>query len=142
MAYNNNNRGYNNNNNGGGYNNNNNAPQYKRSGAKYTSIRNGKLAGTGLDAVNAWKLTRNGLLTASAFPVDGVEHQGQRNDFLRYVVTVANASAGTTQTYWCLMTKSTRKIVIKELGLVISPNGSGKTKGGKVVTGFFGKNHK
>ena len=34
------------------------------------------------------------------------------------------------------------KLVIKELGLVISPNGSGRTASGKNVTGFFGKNYR
>ena len=114
----------------------------KRSGATYTKMRKGKHEG--LDCVNAWKAGKNGMLTASAFPVDGVIHVGKDkgHEFMRYVVTVTNASMGTNSTYWCLMRLDTKKINISELGLVITPNGSGFTKSGKRVTGFFGKNFK
>jgi len=111
--------------------------QTKKSGAIYTKIRKGK--NEGQMAVNAWRKTRNGLMTASAMPVDGVTHSGQRNDFMRYVVNVVNQGYGTTQTYWCLMNVKTQTITIKELGLVISPNGSGRTASGKNVRGYFGK---
>lgn len=110
----------------------------KKSGAVYSRIKKGKNEGG--TAVNAWRKTKNGLVTASAYPVDGVEHTSQAGKVsLRYVVEVVNRDMGTTQTYWCLMAKDSRKIFIQELGLVISPNGSGTTSSGKRVTGFFGK---
>jgi len=157
MAYNNNynrnsgrSRGYQNgggyNNNGGGYNNANNyggprnqGQNVKKSGAVYSRMKAGKYEGE--MCVNAWRKTRHGLMTASAFPVDAVEHIADKSGktFLRYVVEVSNKELGTSQTYWCLMQKESKKIFIKELGLVISPNGNGVTASGKRVTGFFGK---
>ena len=112
---------------------------FKKSGTVYTRIKTGKMEG--MMAVNAWRKTKNGLMTASAFPVDQTEHIGDKskNTFIRYAVEVKNADLGTSQTYWCLMQKESQKITIKELGLVISPNGRGVTAGGKRVTGFFGK---
>lgn len=110
----------------------------KKSGAVYTRIKGGKHEG--LMAVNAWRKTKNGLVTASCFPVDGVEHQSKDgNVSLRYVVEIVNRDMGTTQTYWCMYAKDTKKIFIKELGLVISPNGNGISSLGKRVTGYFGK---
>ena len=135
----NNNRNNNNWGNHNGYQQNNQKPQSKKSGVSYTKIKKGKMEG--MIAVNAWRKTKNGLMVASAFPVDGVEHIGTENNntFIRYAVEVSNSTLGTSQTYWCVMQKESKKIVIKELGLVISPNGSGVTASGKRVTGYFGK---
>lgn len=152
MGYNNNNN--NNNRNSNGYNDNsnnrnnnngnsrNNGSDTKKSGSTYTTMRNGKNAG--LIAVNAWRKTQHGLMSASCFPVDGVEHIGKQNGhtFMRYVVDIVNASNASKSTYWCLMRMDTKTIVIKELSLVISPNGSGVTGSGKKVTGYFGRNYK
>lgn len=138
---NNNNGNWGNNGNNSGFNQNNNQsqkPVFKKSGAVYSRIKKGKNEGG--YSCNAWRKTKNGLLTASCFPVDGVEHKSEKGNIsLRYVVEVVNRDMGTTQTYWCLMQKDSRKIYIKELGLVISPNGSGTTASGKRVTGYFGK---
>ena len=121
---------------GGGYQSN--QQKVKKSGAIYSRIKKGK--NEGAMCVNAWRKTKNGLLTATAFPVDGVEHTSEAGNIsLRYVVEVVNRDMGTTQTYWCLMQKASKKIFISELGLVISPNGNGVTSSGKRVTGFFGK---
>lgn len=110
----------------------------KKSGAVYSRIKKGVHEGE--TSVNAWRKTKNGLMTASAFPVDKNDHESKDGTkYQRYVVEVVNRDLGTTQTYWCLMNKSNKKIFIKELGLVISPNGNGVTSGGKRVTGFFGK---
>lgn len=120
-----------------------NAPQKpKKSGATYSKISKGKMEG--LTAVNAWRKTQHGLMEAKCFPASREIHKGKQNghDFLRYTVEITNKSIGTSQTYWCLMRMDTRKIVIQELGLVISPNGSGYTASGKRVTGFFGRNVK
>jgi hypothetical protein len=156
MGYNNNNyqgnqgnynRQYNGNNNNRQYNGNNqnnlnNRQQFKKSGATYSVMRKGKFEG--LIAVNAWRKTGHGLMVASAFPVDGVVHVGREkgNEFMRYVVDITNSSAGTKSTYWCLMRLDTKMIVISELSLVISPNGSGLTASGKQVKGYFGRNFK
>lgn len=111
----------------------------KKSGSVYSRIKTGKMEG--MTCVNAWRKTKNGLMTASAFPVDQTEHIGDKskNTFIRMAVEIKNADLGTRQTYWCLMQKESKKIVISELGLVISPNGNGVTSSGKRVTGYFGK---
>lgn len=125
-------------NNGGGYNGNN-QQNYKKSGAVYSKIKSGK--NEGAYCVNAWRKTRNGLMKASAFPAGDKQYEsGKGNAFMRYAVEISNADAGTHQTYWALMSLATQMIYIKELGLVISPNGSGYTKSGKRVYGYFGKN--
>lgn len=128
----NNNRGNNNNNNG------NNQQQYKKSGAVYTRMKKGKHEG--LMAVNAWRKTRFGIMSASAFPVDGKIHESQRGrQSMRYVVDIVVKETGTKNTYWCMMAMDTQTISIPELGLCISPNGSGTTASGKRVRGYFGK---
>lgn len=166
MSYNNN---YNRNNNGNGYNqggynqggynqggynqggNNRNynnqqqqQPVFKRSGVTYSKFKRGKFAGSDLECVNAWRKTKYGLVTASAQPLDGAIHIGKEkgHEFLCYVVKVVNHATGGSQIYTCTMRMDTRKIVLKDLGWVISPNGQGTTRSGKRVTGFFGKNHK
>ena len=132
---------WNSNNGGNNYQRNNNqaSQTFKKSGAVYSRIKDGKMEG--MLAVNAWRKTKSGLMTASAFPVDQTEHIGEKskNTFIRYAVEVQNRDLGTSQTYWCLMQKESKKIIIKELGLVISPNGNGVTSSGKRVTGYFGK---
>ena len=143
-GYNGNNGGYNRGYNNGGYNRNNsgNQQQFKKSGATYTRMKNGKFEG--LICVNAWRKTKQGLMRASAFPVDGVIHVGKEkgNEFMRYVVNVVNSSTGQTSTFWCLMRLDTKIINIKELSLCISTNGSGTTASGKRVSGYFGRNFK
>lgn len=110
----------------------------KKSGATYTKIKTGK--NEGLFSVNAWRKTKNGLMVASAFPAGGEEYTSQAGNVSRkYAIEVVNRDMGTTQTYWALMDLKSRKIFIKELGLVISPNGRGFTAGGKRVEGYFGK---
>ncbi|MCT3653652.1 hypothetical protein CMU40_18440 [Elizabethkingia anophelis] len=112
--------------------------QFKKSGAEYSRIKKGKHEG--LTCVNAWRKTRFGLVTASAFPVDGVIHTSNKGvESMRYVVTVVNRAFGTTQTYWCMMGVKSQVIGIPEIGLCITPNGRGRTASGKTVTGYFGK---
>lgn len=121
--------------------------QIKKSGAKYTNITKGKFANLGLPAVNAWRKTKAGIMEAKAFPIadkDGVyEHTSQTGrKSVRYVVEISNATTGTHNVFYSIMNLDSRKIYIDELGLVISPNGSGVTGTGKSVSGFFGKKRK
>ena len=138
MAYNDNRNNNNNNNNNGGQ-------QVKRSGATYTKLKNGKYADSGLFTVKAWRKTKFGLQVADAYPYgDGTIHVGKlkKHEHVTYTVTISNQSMGTSQVYYTLMRLDTQKINIPELGLVISPNGSGRTASGKNVKGFFGRNRK
>lgn len=151
--YNNNNGNYGNRNYGnngnynGNYNNgnngNNNQPKPKRSGATYTTLSKGKYAGTGLPTVHAWRLTKYGMMTAKAHPYGDKSkvHVGEQKGkkYFTYTVEVSNASMGTSQVYYTTMCIDTKRIGIDELGLVISPNGSGRTRTGKHVKGYFGR---
>ncbi|KFF15084.1 hypothetical protein [Flavobacterium hydatis] len=127
-------------------------PIYKRSGAVYSRIRNGNFEGDTI--VNAWRSTKLGLMKATVAPYSGQGGKGreivnssgksgnQDKEYQKMICTIQNTSLGTNQTYHVLMNLKTQVIVIQELGLCITPNGSGTTKSGKRVTGYFGKNYK
>jgi hypothetical protein len=140
-----------------GYNNNQRPPQaqqpiYKRSGATYSKIRNGNFEGDII--VNAWRSTRFGLMTAVVSPYAGANGKGreivnsqgksgnQDKEYQKMICVIKNNTLGTSQTYHVLMNIKTQVIVIQELSLCITPNGSGVTRKGKRVTGYFGKNVK
>ncbi|MGK4568283.1 hypothetical protein [Flavobacterium sp. 3HN19-14] len=113
----------------------------KKSGANYTKIKKG--GAEGFYAISAWRKTRYGLMTAKAFPCQEkgggvVTHKGKEkgHEHIRYAVDVV--MNGQSQTYFCLFRVDTQKILINELGLCISPNGSGYTSSGKCARGFFG----
>ncbi|KLT70351.1 MULTISPECIES: hypothetical protein [unclassified Flavobacterium] len=125
---------------------------FKRSGAVYSKIRNGNFEGNTI--VNAWRKTKMGLMQATVTPYSGgngkgleiVNSQGksgnQDKEYQKMICTIKNTSIGTNQTYHVLMNVKTQVIVIQDLGLCITPNGSGVTRSGKRVTGYFGKNFK
>lgn len=129
-------------------NNNNDGPHIKKSGATYTKIKDGNKSG--YFHVSAWRITSEGLVKASAFPIcdydssgncQGViEHVGKENGktHVRYKVTLTQGI--TVTKVYTTMRLDTQKLVLRDLGLVISPNGTGTTKTGKRVKGFFGKN--
>jgi hypothetical protein len=128
---------YNNNGNTG-----NNEQRYKRSGSIYSKITKGEREGGTI--INAWRATKNGIQTAKAYPheMDVVHTSKKGEEFTQYFVEVACADLGTSQTYLCLMHNKSQIIGIKELGLIISPNGSGVTRKGTRVKGYFGKTSK
>ncbi len=127
-------------------------PQYKKSGAIYSVIREG--AFRGFPIVNAWRSTKMGLVTAKVTPYAGKDGKGIKivesvneasghvKEYQKMLCTITNASLGTQQTYHVLMNIQTGTIVIQELGLCITKNGSGVTRSGKSVKGYFGKNYK
>lgn len=125
---------------------------YKRSGAVYSRIRKGNFEGDTI--VNAWRATKMGLMQATVTPYSGQDGKGreivnsqgksgnQDKEYQKMICTIKNTTVGTNQTYHVLMNLKTQVIVIQELGLCITPNGSGTTRSGKRVTGYFGKNFK
>lgn len=129
-----------------------NKPQYKKSGATYSTIRKGSFEGSTI--VNAWRSTKMGLLTAKVTPYAGSNGKGMEivesvnektglvKEYAKMLCTITNASLGTSQIYHVLMNTKTKVISIPELSLCITPNGRGTTKSGKNVTGYFGKNFK
>lgn len=126
--------------------------QFKRSGAVYSTIRNGAFAGHTI--VNAWKVTKNGILTAKVAPYSGTKEQGLKTvlsngssgntpkEYQKMICTITNKTMGTSQIYPVLMNLQTKVIVIQDLGMCITPNGSGQTRSGKRVTGYFGRNYR
>jgi hypothetical protein len=130
------------NNNNQGNNNQGQQQQFKRSGAVYSKIKNGNFVGDTI--VNAWRRTKNGLMKATVAPYAGSNGSGtdivtsEKHDYRKMLCTVSNADLGTSQVYHVLMNEKTKVITIAELSLCITPNGSGVTKKGKRVTGYFG----
>ncbi len=126
--------------------------QYKKSGATYSKIKQGDFAGETI--VNAWRKTKYGLMVAVVTPYKGAngkgldnvesvnEKTGEIKNYQKMICTIQNKSMGTSQTYHVLMNVKTQVIVINELSLCITPNGSGKTASGKKVFGYFGRNYK
>lgn len=121
--------------------------QYKKSGATYSKIKKGNFQGETI--VNAWRKTKYGLMTATVSPYSGSKGKGDElvesqkgNQYKKMICTITNTSLGTSQTYHVLMNLETQVIVISELSLCITPNGSGYTRSGKKVTGYFGANYK
>ncbi|PWA08971.1 hypothetical protein [Flavobacterium laiguense] len=127
-------------------------PQHKRSGAVYSKIKNGNFEGEII--VNAWRVTKNGLMQATVTPYSGQGGKGMEmvhsngktgntpKEYQKMICKVFNTSMGTSQIYPVLMNVKTQVISISELSLCITPNGSGTTKSGKRVTGYFGRNFK
>lgn len=159
----NNNRGYNNNNgynnnrgyNDGGYNNNQPKPIYKSSGATYSKITYAKSGRPeseqhfyGHFIVNAWRKVRGGLMLAKVTPYAGQNGKGleevhsEKADYQKMLCTITNTQTGQSQIYHVLMNIKTHVIVIDALSLCITPNGSGTTRSGKHVKGYFGRNFK
>mgnify|MGYP003144450066 CR=1 FL=1 len=143
-----NNRGYRNNNyNGGnrGYNNRNNyqnnQPAPKRSGAKYSVISKGDFKGFLI--VNAWNKSRSkGMITAKVAPYKDSQEYTAKTSGKTYITMIAEVfyrDTGQKMIVPCSMNKQTRVIVLSDLGMVITPNGSGQTSVGVKVTGYFGK---
>lgn len=127
----------------GNNNNNNNQQQYKKSGATYTKIAKGNYIGGTI--VNAWNVSKNrGLLKCTVAPYSGTHiytnSKGQEKQTMIAIVTYANS--GVEKKIPCSMNVKTRVIVLDELSMCITPNGSGTTKNGKRVTGYFGTNQR
>ncbi|MCQ0113034.1 hypothetical protein [Zhouia amylolytica] len=149
-AYNGNRGNYNGNR--GGYNSNQNQrPQYKKSAAKYSQIRNGRFEG--LTIVNAYNVSKSkGLIKATVAPYKGSlkgdkvqivesvnDKTGQIKEYIKMIAVVKYERSGVEKVIPCLMNMKTRVIVLDDLQMVITPNGTGQTRRGKTVTGYFGK---
>ena len=111
---------------------------FKRSGATFSRITKGKMEG--LTAVSAWKKTKTGMVKASAMPLDSKSSESVNgNQYVPYLVTIIDMNSLQKSIYNGIMNIQTKVLVIKELGYCITPNGSGQTKSGTRVKGYFGK---
>lgn len=115
-----------------------NRPQYKKSGAIFSKITKGKYEG--LMAVNAWKKTKYGMIKANAIPLSNSSSESANgNQYVPYLVTVIDMNSLQSSKYNGIMNIQTRILTITDLGMCITPNGSGTTKSGTKVRGYFGK---
>lgn len=118
-------------------------PPPKKSGAKYTEIRKGNFEGGTI--VNAWNKSAKGLVTATVAPyhksdtlVESSGKTGAVNTYMKMMASVKYHKTGVEKLIPCLMNQKTKVVVLQDLGMVITPNGSGRTASGKSVTGYFG----
>lgn len=135
--YNNSRRGY-----SGGYNSNhqNNQQPVKKSGATYSKISKGNFVGSTI--VNAWNKSRSrGLITCTVAPYKGSKTYKADTSGEKYQTMMAEIfyhNTGQKILEPCSMNIKTKRIVLKSLGMVITPNGKGRTSSGKLVSGYFG----
>ncbi|QQV90346.1 structural protein [Cellulophaga phage Omtje_3] len=124
-------------------NNNSNATQFKKSGVVYSPIK----GRDGLYMVNAWNASAKGLLLAKCFPYhastdkDGailVVRSQKGSQYIKMMCELTYRKTGITRLLPCLMNIETHVVALSEIGMVISPNGHGKTRSGKTAKGYFG----
>lgn len=110
----------------------------KKSGATYTRISKGKYEG--LMHVSAWKKSGYTMVKASATPLANKSSESANGkQYIPYLVTVIDMKSLQKSIYNGIMNIQTNVLVIQELGYCITPNGSGTTKSGTRVKGYFGK---
>lgn len=128
---------------------------FKSSGATYSKIKYKKSNKPDSEQhfydetiVNAWRKTKFGLMLATVTPYAGENGKGlkvvesEKATYKKMICSISQPSLGIQNTYHVLMNVKTQVIVISELSLCITPNGSGVTRSGKRVTGYFGRNYK
>ncbi len=128
----------------GNYNgNNDNYQQFKKSGVVYSPIK----GRDGLYMVNAWNASKKGLLLAKVFPYHATTDKSgailvvtskKNNTYVKMMCELTYRKTGITRLLPCLMNIETHVISLSEIGMVISPNGHGKTRNGNVAKGYFG----
>jgi len=131
----NNNRGGYNRNGGGGYRNN--QPAKKHSGAKTKKYMptSGPNKGVEQTHTHGWMFRkRTGLVTFSCNTTKNSKLT-DKGWYGSVAVTVTNVGTGQKSFYWGTMERSTGKVVVGDLGIVVSPKGG---KGG--YTGSFTNN--
>jgi hypothetical protein len=112
----------------------------KRSGAKYTMLKDGNWKGNYI--VNAWNSSKSrGMITVKVSPYHAtgkIVTSEKGNEYHKMIAHVFYKRTGNTVVIPCLMNIETQVIVLKEIGMVVTPNGNGRTRSGKAVTGYFG----
>lgn len=108
-----------------------NVPRPKKSGASFTPISKGK--SKGLTAVSAWIKTKSGLTKISAFGYQ--KTKGDKCEFEKAVAEIVNVGTGQMTKYPVLINTTTKRMVIKELGWIVTAAGFGVTSSGKNVRG-------
>lgn len=115
------------------------AEQFKKSGASFNRINKPGAKYQGSYMVSAWKKNKSGLIRANASPIGDERTSGSGKTYQPYLVSITHMNTLQTTKYNGIMNTQTRVLVIQDLGMCITPNGSGKTKSGTVAKGYFGK---
>ncbi len=119
--------------------------QFKKSGAKYSRIKEGNFKN--MTCVNAWNVSKSkGLIKASVMPYHASVKGGSMalveskkgNQYVKMIARVFYTRTGNEVVIPCLMNVETQVITLNEIGMCISPNGTGRTKSGKTAKGYFG----
>lgn len=117
-----------------------NKPQFKKSGAKYSKITKGNYVG--LTIINAWNKSKSkGMITVSVAPYHKskvFKAKKNGNEYQTMLARVNYLNTGVEKVIPCCMNTKTMVVGLTELGMCISPKGSGQTSSGKHVTGYFG----
>lgn len=115
-------------------------PPPKKSGVVYSKIKQGQFEGATI--VNAWNKSRSkGLITAKVAPYHASEvlvTSEKGHEYMKMMCALTYQKTGQTRLIPCLMNTKSQKIVLSDIGMMISPNGSGTTSSGKRVSGYFG----
>lgn len=103
---------------------------FKKSGAKFSLINKGRWKGA--DIINAWKKTKYGLMKLQATPYsDEVVSSKNGRNYMKYIAVITHNY--NQQKYTCLYDIDRKRLVIKDLGLIVTNNGSGTTRDRKSV---------
>ena len=131
QGYNNQNKGYSNNN------NNQNKQKVKHSGAKHTTYfpETGPNKGVEQHLTTGWRLSKGELISIKAVTTSKSQ-LSEKGWFGSIAVTFTNTKTGTQQFHWGTMQKSTGKVVVDSMAIVINP----KAKNGGYAGTFIRSN--
>ncbi|MGO4770412.1 hypothetical protein ACEN2I_02025 [Flavobacterium sp. W22_SRS_FK3] len=131
QGYNNQNQGYSNNN------NNQNKQKVKHSGAKHTTYfpDSGPNKGVEQHLTTGWRLSNKELISIKAVTTSK-SNLSDKGWFGSIAVTFTNTKTGVQQFHWGTMQKSTGKVVVDSMAIVINP----KAKNGGYAGTFLRSN--
>lgn len=112
---------------------------HKRSGAIYSKIRQGKYEGH--TVINAWNYSKTrGLIKCTVSPYRNTrEYRNADGDVkITMIAKVFYTRTGNEVIIPCSLNRNTGKVFLQDLGMVITPNGQGRTRSGKLAKGYFG----
>lgn len=109
--------------------------KYKKSGAKFTLITRSETGKTnGMTIVNAWKSSSQGLIKITVKPYERCKG-GDTCEWQKALAEVVNTNTGQISTFPTLINVTTKRVIIKELGWLITSAGHGISKSGKHISG-------
>lgn len=112
----------------------------KKSGVIYSKIKKGTYEGATI--INAWNKSKSkGLITAKIAPYHKSEEivtSEKGHEYMKMICELTYQKTGQTKLIPCLYNMKSQRIILSDIGMMISPTGSGTTSSGKRVSGYFG----